>query len=467
MGYTEKSDEDGGWYIGDMRQKTGKILLSHGIDMANYGISSSSGSDPDAHPFTCALLAAHNTVGMYQNGRKVHGGSGGNGIMTVGSGPGNEWSHEAGHNYGMRHYPDGFKGSVHRSAESVGSTWGWDSDVNVFIPNFSEDESGEDMCCCETTNTVQCESPFLGKYQYGKDAMAGGGGGKWGVNRYTLYTPNSMSKIQNFFEGKAIWDPTSWSGFRKYNPSSREMEEFVNPNKGKVPRLFRVPVTTIVGYYDPELKMDNKDYIFPALHGAFGFVYNDDVAKSSTNGCELRVQTNNAGTRVFKLLTKRETSDTMNKFHVNIAAEEMASAAEVYCYGQQLVSKQLEGLKEDLKFTVHGVSFDVTTPKPTSAPTVAPTKPPSDSPTSVPTVAPTKPPIDSPTASPSISSCITCDDVPPGTMKRNNKICAGSNSVQTKCNKSAKWTNKKFCRLSCFNAGNGYEGDLCCNGSII
>jgi len=274
--------------------------------------------------------------------------------------------------------------------------------------------------------------------------------------------------------------------------------------------------------------MDNKDYIFPALHGAFGFVYNDDVAKSSTNGCELRVQTNNAGTRVFKLLTKRETSDTMNKFHVNIAAEEMASAAEVYCYGQQLVSKQLEGPKEDLKFTVHGVSFDVTTPKPTSAPTVAPTKPPTNSPTSVPTVAPTKPPtdsptsvptvaptklptdspttlvscgnhyapscaecpqgngaawcngecswinnqcqtffIDSPTASPSTSSCITCDDVPPGTMKRNNKICAGSNSVQTKCNKSAKWTNKKFCRLSCFNAGNGYEGDLCCNGSII
>merc|ERR1712003_3452 len=221
-------------------------------------------------------------------------------------------------------------------------------DVNVFIPNFSMDESGEDMCCCKTTDTIQCESPFLGKYQYGKDAMAGGGGGKWGVNRYTLYTPYSMSKIQNFFEGKAIWDPTSWSGFRKYNPSSREMEEFVNPNKGKVPRLFRVPVTTIVGYYDPELKMDNKDYIFPALHGAFGFVYNDDVAKSSTNGCELRVQTNNAGTRVFKLLTKRETSDTMNKFHVNIAAEEMASAAEVYCYGQQLVSKQLEGPKEDL-----------------------------------------------------------------------------------------------------------------------
>ena len=61
-------------HTGDMRQYIGKILLSHGIDFANYGISSSNGGSEQGHPFTCALLAAHNTVGKYQNGRQVHGG---------------------------------------------------------------------------------------------------------------------------------------------------------------------------------------------------------------------------------------------------------------------------------------------------------------------------------------------------------------------------------------------------------
>jgi len=394
-----------------------------------------------------------------------------------------------------------------------------------------------------------------------------------------------MSIIQNFFESKAVWDPTSSTGFRKYNPTSKQMEEFVNPNDGKVPRLFRVPVTTIVGYYDPQQQMVNKDYIFPALHGAYGFVYNDDAGETSINGCELRIHTNNAGTRVFELSTVRKTWNMMNKFHVNIAAEEMASAAEVYCYGQQLVSKELQGPQEDLKFTVNGVLFDVTSPTTAPVPTVTPIVPPTESPTTLvscgnhnapscyecpqgngaawcngecswidnqcqpfgttptpiapptksptdlPTVSPTKlptgfptksttsptstlvscgnhnapscyecpqgngaawcngecswidnqcqpfgttptpiaPPTKSPTMSPTVP-CIFCDDNPSGSMKKNGKECDGQNAINTintKCNKNNRWKKKKFCQLSCFNAGNGYEGDVCCNGNII
>lgn len=74
------------------------ISQSHGTDLANYGINSSSGTSESSHPFTCAFLAAHNTVGQYTNGRIVHGGSGGNGIITLDSSIGNEMSHEAGHN---------------------------------------------------------------------------------------------------------------------------------------------------------------------------------------------------------------------------------------------------------------------------------------------------------------------------------------------------------------------------------
>merc|ERR1711862_245195 len=156
---------NGGWHSGDMRQHTGKILLSHGIDLANYGISSSWAQSESPHPFTCAFLAAHNTVGMYQNGRQVHGGSGGNGMITLDASVGNEFSHEVGHNYGLGHYPGGFEGSVHRPPNKINSSWGWDSKTNLFFPNFSPNDTGKDQCMDD-----KCQSPFLGKYKYGTDS---------------------------------------------------------------------------------------------------------------------------------------------------------------------------------------------------------------------------------------------------------------------------------------------------------
>jgi len=296
--YNNASDTDGGWHSGDMRQYAGKLLISHGIDLANYGISSSLGQSEKSHPFTCALLAAHNTVGMYQNGRVVHGGSGGNGIVTITASVGNEMSHEIGHNYGLGHYPGGFEGSVHRSSNEINSSWGWDSQSNIFIPNFSPNDTGEDQCLDD-----QCQSPFLGKFKYGKDSMAGGSP-QWGSNRFTFYTPYTSKIIQDFLENKAVWDPTSSTGFRKYDSSTRRMKEFTNVDNGnKVPRLYRVAVTTIVGYYDPDLTRSLQSYIFPAMHGAYGFVYSDDggSGNGSNYECELVVKTHNGGTLVFEL----------------------------------------------------------------------------------------------------------------------------------------------------------------------
>ncbi len=100
-----------------MRQSIGKELISHGIDNANYGINSQAGEGENGHPYIVAQLAAHNSRGKYSNGVQVHGGSGGGGIVTLDFSIGNEFSHEVGHNYGLGHYVDGFKGSVHRSAE--------------------------------------------------------------------------------------------------------------------------------------------------------------------------------------------------------------------------------------------------------------------------------------------------------------------------------------------------------------
>ena len=215
----EVDPSKGGWHEGAMRQHIGKELISHGIDNANYGLHSTAGAGEKNHPYAVAQLAAHNSRGVYANGVQVHGGSGGNGMVTLDNSLGNEFSHEVGHNYGLGHYVDGFKGSVHRPADQVNSTWGWDADKRRFIPNFAPLRTGKDA-----TLEGQSQPPFDGR-SYGFDAMAGGAPFS-SFNRFTLYTPNSAALIQKFFESKAVFDPLSPTGFSKWNEESKRMEPF-------------------------------------------------------------------------------------------------------------------------------------------------------------------------------------------------------------------------------------------------
>jgi hypothetical protein len=215
----EVDPSKGGWHEGTMRQHIGKELISHGIDNANYGLHSTAGAGEKNHPYAVAQLAAHNSRGVYSNGVQVHGGSGGNGMVTLDDSLGNEFSHEVGHNYGLGHYVDGFKGSVHRSADQVNSTWGWDADKRRFLPNFSPLRTGKDA-----TLEGQSQPPFDGR-SYGFDAMAGGAPFS-SFNRFTLYTPNTAAIIQKFLESKAVFDPLSPTGFSKWNEESKRMEPF-------------------------------------------------------------------------------------------------------------------------------------------------------------------------------------------------------------------------------------------------
>lgn len=216
---TDADPGNGGWHEGTMRQSIGKELISHGIDNANYGIHSTAGEGEQSHPYVVAQLAAHNNRGVYANGIQVHGGSGGGGIVTLDNSIGNELSHEVGHNYGLGHYVDGFNGSVHRPADQNNSTWGWDADKNRFIPNFAMKRSGRDTCV-----EGQCQAPFDGR-SYGLDAMAGGEP-LAGMNRFTLYTPNTAAIIQTFLESKAAFDARSETGFSKWNPRTARMEPY-------------------------------------------------------------------------------------------------------------------------------------------------------------------------------------------------------------------------------------------------
>lgn len=222
---TDFDPSEGGWHVGTMRQHIGKELISHGINNANYGINSSAGEDEESHPFVVAQLTAHNSRGEYANGVQVHGGSGGNGIVTLDKSLGNEFSHEVGHNYGLGHYVDGFRGSVHRSAEQNNSSWGWDTDKRRFIPNFSPTRSDQDACL-----DGQCQPPFYGR-KFAYDAMAGGGPLS-DANRFTLYTPNSAVIIQRFFKSKAVFDINSPTGFSKWSDATARMEPYQHRVEG-------------------------------------------------------------------------------------------------------------------------------------------------------------------------------------------------------------------------------------------
>lgn len=222
---TDVDPSKGGWHEGTIRQVIGKELVSIGIDNANYGINSTAGRGEDTHPYYAAQLAAHNNRGKYSNGIQVHGGSGGGGIVTLDNSLGNEFSHEVGHNYGLGHYVDGFRGSVHRSADNINSTWGWDAGKNRFIPNFYPTRGGGKACLDK-----QCQEPFNGQHQFGMDPMAGGSPFS-GFNRFTMYTPNSAAIIQEFLESKVVFDASSPTGFRKWNRESERMEPWRNTMK--------------------------------------------------------------------------------------------------------------------------------------------------------------------------------------------------------------------------------------------
>merc|ERR1711971_155627 len=61
--------------------------------------------------------------------------------------------------------------------------------------------------------------------------------------------------------------------------------------------------------------------------------------------------------------------------------------------------------------------------------------------------------------------CIECDDEETNGMNNKNQDCS-THKISNKCNLNNNWAKNKFCQLSCYKAGLGYDGDICCNGNI-
>jgi len=90
--------------------------------------------------------------------------------------------------------------------------------------------------------------------------------------------------------------------------------------------------------------------------------------------------------------------------------------------------------------------------------------PSTSSPTKAPTVSPTMAPITS-SLTPTSPSCVTCDDIASPYMIKKGKQCATFN-LNAKCTNNSNWIDNKWCRLSCYEVGLAYEGEVCCNGNL-
>lgn len=104
------------------------------------------------------------------------------------------------------------------------------------------------------------------------------------------------------------------------------------------PQTFGVPVVTLVGYYDPRGELTS--FLYPPLHGAYGFTYVDDRDRVTEQDCQLVVETRE-GTLRFRLARHRVNAAVMNKFHVNIPASSQPRSASILCRGKVVDKKTL------------------------------------------------------------------------------------------------------------------------------
>jgi hypothetical protein len=333
--YTERSTfEDAGVYKGDMRQEIAKGMVSTGINYANIGIPSTIGGT-EKQPRPYRQTTVHTSAGMYTVKDKEgnpsakmvrHGLSGGGGQLTLMNTTGNEFSHEYGHDHGMGHYPGGPVYSTHIRNGS----WGYNLFKNRFIANID-------------WNGKRPETEF--PYGFGHDAMAGGKP-MGGVSVFTLHTPFSLRLIQeNVGSQSGVLDPSSPTGYRKWNQEKQTMEVFDSGTPK--PNQFGIPVMTLLGMYDPELSSEMTHFIYPALYGNWGNVFTPEnmVKKDETLANTtffLEVAEESGKIHRFPLHAMRHQEKKMNQFHINLDASVKYVKAAVILEGKELDSRKIE-----------------------------------------------------------------------------------------------------------------------------
>ena len=343
--YDSASATTGDVYSGDMREDTAKSTFGVGINLANAGVTSASMLD-QVQPLVfdeaakvnkplAQSVVAHYARGKYSNGDATHGLSGGNGMLTLIDSVGNEFSHEIGHHYGLGHYPGSVGDNMFWAAHHADSGWGYIAFRNKMRGNLN----------WTTTNLGDGANGvpnFLNKYAYGWDAMSGGATAS-SISKYTHYTGYSTYlKIQPAFD-RYVWDATSPTGYKKWNATTQMMEvaQPKTPNSSTVwynradgnylkPKMFGVPVYTILGGYDPEAQIG---LVYPAAKGNWGNVFDLPQVNpnATTASCWLNVKFASVSQNIALAPQRMSAKSNANKFHVNLAQSEAPQQVNLYC----------------------------------------------------------------------------------------------------------------------------------------
>lgn len=339
--YDTVSSTNGDVYSGDMRGDTAKSTFSTGINLANWGITSA-GMMSQQQPHITQTTVIHHARGKYQNGDVSHGLSGGNGILTLYTSAGNEFSHEIGHHFGLGHYPGQNGDNFFLSSHHHDSGWGYIAYRDRMRGNINWNPS-------DLNNRMNGTPLFQDTYKFGTDSMAGGHYSS-SLSSYAHYTGYSTNlRIQPSLN-RAVWDATSPTGYKRWNATTRQMEPvqlkvptsnqvFYNSADGNYlkPKHFGVPVFTILGGYDP---VANVGLLYPAARGNWGNVFN--LPQASTTGdtasCWINVQYATKAAENIALAPNRMGSNA-NKLHVNLAQSDNPKHVDLYCKkaGEQAV----------------------------------------------------------------------------------------------------------------------------------
>ncbi|WP_220459092.1 M66 family metalloprotease [Acidovorax sp. FHTAMBA] len=346
--YDTASAVNGDVYSGDMRENTAKSTFSVGINLANWGVTSS-GMQSQQQPQVTQSVVIHHARGVYANGVQNHGLSGGNSILTLSTSRGNEFSHEIGHHYGLGHYPGQNGNDYFWAGHHHDSGWGYIGYRKRMRANIHWTRGKNDGLS---------GMPVLDDtYSFNTDSMAGGHYAS-SLSQYAHYTGYSTrNRIQPSLD-KPVPAPATATGYVKWNADTRTMEPVAPsvPNQNTVwfnsangkflaPRLHGVPVITLLGGYDPET---GSALIYPALRGNWGNVFNLPATAASAGEpreCWLTVAFASGAQQRIALAGKRMQAGLVNKLHVNLAQSELPSQAKLQCQAPGQPAQQLYTLE--------------------------------------------------------------------------------------------------------------------------
>src|SRR5699024_8230031 len=214
--YTEASAVEGGVYSGDMRENTAKSTFSVGINLANWGVTSS-GMASQEQPQLTQTVIVHHAQGKYSNGVQKHGLSGGNGMLTLISSKGNEFSHEIGHHFGLGHYPGTVGNDEFWTTHNYKSGWGYIGHKKRMRTNF--DWVSEDLWSGEKNLTN-----YEDNYRFLRGAMSGGtGGSSSAFSNYTYYTSYEVQTAIQPSLNRVMFDRESPTGYKIWDGNAEEM----------------------------------------------------------------------------------------------------------------------------------------------------------------------------------------------------------------------------------------------------